>query len=68
MWLQACAFNIVSSQHTCTHNYMKKHAKTARNISDEIDLDKEFEVFSVGGLKEWCMEVLGFSATNGKYS
>ena len=38
------------------------------NISNEINLDKEFEVFSVGGLKEWCMGVLGLSATNVKYS
>ena len=66
MWLQACAFDIVLPQHI--HNYLKKHAKMAMNISDEIDLDKELEVFSVGGLKEWYMGVLGVSATNGKYS
>ena len=66
MWLQACAFDIVSYQHN--HNYMKNHAKIVMNISDEIDLDKELEEFSVGGLKQWWMGVLGFSATNGKYS
>ena len=41
MWLQACAFDIVSPQHS--HNHVKKYAKMARNISDEIDLDKELE-------------------------
>ena len=59
MWLQACVFDVVSPQHT--HNYIKKHAKITMNIFNEINLDK---VFSVGGLKEWDMEVLGFSATN----
>ena len=49
MWLQACAFDIVSPQHT--HNNVKKHAKMARNISDEIDLDKELEVFLLEGSK-----------------
>ena len=56
MWLQA--FDTVSSQHI--HNYMKKHAKMTRNISDDIDLDKELEV--------WYMGVLGFSAKSAKYS
>ena len=28
----------------------KKHTKMVMNISDEIDLDKELRVFSVGGL------------------
>ena len=58
MWLQAYVFDIVLFQHT--HNNVKKHAKMAMNIFDEINLDKELEVFSVGGLKEWYMEVLGF--------
>ena len=46
---------------------MKTHVKMA---IDEIDLDKELEsVFCWGGgSKEWCMGILGFSATNGKYS
>ena len=51
MWLQACAFDIVSPQHT--HNQVKKQGKIAMNISDVINLDKKREVFSVGGLKEW---------------
>ena len=50
MWLQA--FDFVSPQHT--HNYMKKHAKMARNISEELEV--------------WYMGVLGFSAKSGKYS
>ena len=50
MWLQACAFDIGLPQHN--HNHVKKHAKMAMNISDEIDLDKELKVFSVGGLKK----------------
>ena len=50
MWLRACVFDVDSSQHT--HNYMKKHVEIT-NISNEFNLDKEFEVFSVGGLKEW---------------
>ena len=41
MWLQA--------QHT--HNHVKKHAKIVRNISDEIDLDKELKVFLLEGFK-----------------
>ena len=48
MWFRACVFDIVLSQHT--HNHVKKHAKMVRNISDEINLDKELEVSSVGGL------------------
>ena len=67
MWLQACAFDIVSPQDT--HNYMKKHAKMAMNIFDKTDLDKELESSFCLGFKEWYMGVLGFSAaTNGKYS
>ena len=56
MWLQACAFDIVSLQHT--HNYMKKYAKMAMNITDEIDLDKELEVISVGISKSGVWEFL----------
>ena len=48
MWLQACVFDIVSPT---THNHMKKHAKTAMNISDEINLDKELQVFLLEGSK-----------------
>ena len=43
MWLWACAFDIVSPQHT--HNHVKKHAKMVRNICGEIDLDEELQVF-----------------------
>ena len=39
----ACAFDIVLPRHT--HNHMEKNVKMARNISDEIDLDKELKVF-----------------------
>ena len=56
MWLQACAFDIVSPQHT--YNHMKKHVKMARNISDEIDLDKELEVFLLEGSKSGVWEYL----------
>ena len=43
MWLQACAFDSVAPQHTLNH--VKKHAKMVGNISGEIDLDKELQVF-----------------------
>ena len=43
MWLRTCAFDIVLPEHT--HN----HVKMARNISDEIDLDKELVVFLLEG-------------------
>ena len=57
MWLQVCAFDIVLPQHT--HNHMKKHAKMARrNISDEIDLDKELEGFLLEGSKSSVWEYL----------
>ena len=56
MWLRACAFDIVSPQHT--HNHVKKHAKMARNISDEIDLDKELELFLLEGSKSDVWEYL----------
>ena len=49
MWLQACAFDIVSPRHT--HSQVKKHTETVRNISDEIDLDKELQVFLLEGSK-----------------
>ena len=54
MWLQACAFDIVSPQ----HNHVKKNAEMARNISDEIDLDKELEVFLLEGSKSDVWEYL----------
>ena len=56
MWLGACAFDIVLSQHT--HNHVKKHAKMVRNISDEIDLDKELQVFLLQGSKSDVLEYL----------
>ena len=56
MWLQACAFDIVSPQYT--PNHVKKHAKMARSISDEIDLDKELEVFLLEGSKSDVWEYL----------
>ena len=56
MWFQASVFDIVLSQHT--HNHVKKHAKMARNISDEIDLDKELEVFLLEGSKSYVCEYL----------
>ena len=43
IWLQACVFNIAST-YAQLH---EKHAKMAR--SDEIDLDKELEVFLLEG-------------------
>ena len=49
MWLRACAFDIVLPQYT--HNHVKKHAKMVRNISDEIDLDKELQAFLLEGSK-----------------
>ena len=55
MWLRACTFYI-SAHHT--HNNVKKHAKMARNISDEIDLDKELEVFLLEGSKSDIWEYL----------
>ena len=58
MWLQACAFDIVSPRHTCTHKHMKKHVKRARNISDEIDLYKELEGFLLEGSKSDVWEYL----------
>ena len=36
MWLRACEFDIILPQHT--HKHVKKHSKTARNISDEIHI------------------------------
>ena len=56
MWLQACVFDIVSPQHT--HNHMKNHVKMVRNISDEIDLDKELKVFLLDGSKSDVWEYL----------
>ena len=56
MWLRVCAFDIVSPQHT--HNHMKKHTKMARNISDEINLDKGLEVFLLEGSKSDVWEYL----------
>ena len=55
--------NLIPYRHT--HSYIKNHAI---NFSDEIDLDKELEVFSVEGVKKWWVGALGFSATNGKCS
>ena len=43
MWLQASTFDNVSPQHT--HKHVKKHATMAKNVFDEIDLDKELQVF-----------------------
>ena len=54
MWLRACKFDIVLSQHT--HNQMKKHAKM--NISDEINLDKELKFFLLEGSKSDVWEYL----------
>ena len=56
MWFWVCAFDIALPQHT--HNHMKKCAKMARNISDEIDLDKELEVFLLEGSKSDVWEYL----------
>ena len=56
MWFRACVFDIVLSQHT--HNHVKKRAKMVRNISDEIDLDKELEVFLLEGSKSDVWEYL----------
>ena len=56
MWLRACAFDIVLPQHT--HKHVKKHVKMARNIPDEIDLDKELEVFLLEGSKSVVREYL----------
>ena len=49
MWLQACAFDIISSQYI--HNHVKIHAKMVSKISDEINLDKELKLFSWRALK-----------------
>ena len=49
MWFQACAFDIVLPQHI--HNHVKKHAEMGRNISAEIDLDKELQIFLLEGSK-----------------
>ena len=59
-----CAFDTVLSQHT--PNHMKKLAKMVRSISDEIDLDKELEFFSVGVLYVW--EYLVSLPLSGKWS
>ena len=56
MWLQACALDIVLSQHA--HNHVKQHEKMARNISNEIDLDNELEVFLLEGSKSGVSEYL----------
>ena len=56
IWLRACAFGIVSPQHT--HDCLKKHAKTRRNISNEINLDKELQVFLLKGFKSDVWEDL----------
>ena len=56
MWLRACAFDIVLPQHT--HSHVQKHVKMARNISDEIDLDKELKVFLLEGSKSDVWEYL----------
>ena len=56
MWLQVCAFDIVLRQHI--HNHMKKHAKMARNISDEIDLDKRAGGFLLESSKSSVWEYL----------
>ena len=56
MWLRVCAFDIVLPKHT--HNHMKKHAQIARNISDEINFDKELEVFLLEGSKRDVWEYL----------
>ena len=56
MWLWACVFDTVSPQYT--HKHVKKHAKMVRNITDEIDLDKELEVFLLEGSKSDVWEYL----------
>ena len=56
MWLQACAFDIVSLQHT--HNNVKKHVKMVRNTSCEIDLDKVLQVFLLEGSESGVCEYL----------
>ena len=63
MWFRACIFDTVLSQYI--HNHVKKHAKMARNISDEINLDKELEDFLLEGSNS---DVLSFSATSGNCS
>ena len=52
IWLQACVFNI-ASRYAQLH---EKHAKMAR--SDEIDLDKELEVFLLEGSNSDVWEYL----------
>ena len=65
MWFRACVLDIVLSQHIHTH--VKKHVKMARNISDEIDLDKELKVFLLEGSKSDVSEYL-VSLPSGKCS
>ena len=60
-----CIWHCPVSTHPQPH---EKHAKMVRNISDEIDPDKELEAFLLEGSKEWCTGVLSFSATGGKCS
>ena len=48
--------DIVLSQHA--HNHVKQHEKMARNISNEIDLDNELEVFLLEGSKSGVSEYL----------
>ena len=61
MLLRTCSFDIVLPQHT--YNHMKTHTKMARNISDEINLDKELEEFLI---VVTC--TCSFSAKSGKCS
>ena len=44
--------------HCYTHNHVKKHPKMVRNISDEINLHKELEVFLLEGFKSDVWEYL----------
>ena len=56
MWLQACAFDIVLSQHA--HNHVQKHEKMVRNFSDEINLDKKLQIFLLEGSKNGVLEYI----------
>ena len=62
MWLRHVHLTL-SRFNIPTNMYKKKHAMLARNISDEVDLDRELKVFLLD--EEWCMGVVSFSATNG---
>ena len=65
MWLQAHAFDIVSPQNP------QPHAKTCEDGEEYFWWDQSWRKagsFFVERLYKWYMEVLGFSAKNGKHS